>query len=189
MNHMSTAPVPDTRCVGINEGLAGWAKAAFDILCGVAGGYNGLITYSELAEDVQERSGLSTRSPQRNWIGKVLAVVAHRCHSEQLPALTALVVHKGDGQVGDGYAEVLRIAGIDQIDDRLEREEHAAISRLECYGRWCHHVPDDAKPRLSPILAQRVTRSAVRKDTLRGDVCTSCFVEMPLSGTCANCDV
>lgn len=188
MKHLSPEPVPDSPRVGINEGRPRWAIAAFDILRRVAGDYNGLITYSELADEVQRRAGLSTPSPQRNWIGKVLADVAHRCHSEQLPALTALVVHKHDGQVGDGYAEVLRIAGIDQIDDRLEREEHAAISRLECYRHWCDDVPVDAKPRLSPILEQRVSRAAPRKETLRGDLCSRCFVEMPLSGICARCD-
>mgnify|MGYP000845656168 CR=1 FL=1 len=188
MKPQATEPGPNSQPVGINEGRPGWALAAFEILTRVAGSYNGLITYSELADEVQRSSGLFTRSPQRNWIGKVLADVAHRCHSEQLPALSALVVHKHDGQVGDGYAEVLHIAGIDQIDDRLEREEHAAISRLECYRHWCDNVPVDAKPRLSPILEQRVSRVAPRREALRGDVCSRCFIEMPISGLCASCD-
>ena len=42
----------------------------------VASTYGAYITYADLAEAVQEASGIRTGSAFRNWIGKVLGSVA-----------------------------------------------------------------------------------------------------------------
>lgn len=176
------------RYVGTNEGRSSWSSAAFDVLIGVASRYNGLIVYSDLAEQVQLRTGLHTRANQRNWIGAVLSDVMHRCHSEGLPNLTALVVHKHDGQVGTGYDEVLKVWGLEPIDDQLEREMHAAAARLDCYRRWSPNVPADARPRLSPRFEDTISR---RRATSRRDapetVCPTCFTVVPVTGRCPRC--
>lgn len=182
---MSTASQP----VGLTVARDPWARAVFDVLVETAGRYNGLIVYSDLAEIVQERTGLRTRMEQRNWIGKVLSDVVHRCDREGLPALTALVVHKHDGQVGPGYDEVLRVAGMVPISDQVEREQHAAVARLECYRRWCDHVPSDAKPTLTgPVARQAARQQQAKRATRSMAICPRCFIEMPASGRCGECD-
>lgn len=175
------------RVVGINEGRPAWADAAFDVLREVARTYNDTIAYSDLAERVEARTGLTTRVSQRNWIGKVLSDVVQRCHDEGLPALTALVVHKGDGEVGEGYGEVLRVAGLPSIDDKLARERHAAVARLDCYRHFGARLPADARPTLSVALEKRAAREVKARPPRRGEPCPTCFVETPLSGRCINC--
>lgn len=177
------------RYVGIIEGSDAWARAAFDELVRTASRFNGLIVYSDLAQRVQDETGLYTRADQRNWIGGVLSRVVHRCHDERLPALTALVVHKHDGQVGVGYDEVLTTAGIKPIHDQLEREQHAAAARLECYRWWCSNVPADAKPALSPKMEAKATRHRRHQRAQeRRPSCPRCFTEMTGDGFCLQCD-
>ena len=169
-----------------------WAKAAYEVLAETASRYNAVITYSELAEEVQRRSSFHSKSQMRNWIGALLADLAKVNQVRGEPPLTALVVRKDDGQVGAGYDEVLRLAGESPITDPLERETHAAAARLECYRHWGADVPADAEPTLS--ARARVVRArtpVVRKvhvEARRGAVCPTCFMEMPLSGPCPNCD-
>ena len=143
----------------------------------------------------------------RNWIGDLLKMIAQANHLREEPALTALVVHKNDGLVGEGYDEVLRLAGRTPFTDPVDRENDAAAARLECYRRWCDDVPSDAQPMLvahtrpprSPAGASGAatrggsraptpTRAAPRsREERRGAVCPTCFMEMPLSGVCPNC--
>lgn len=178
----------DPTYVGTSVGRPHWARAAFDVLEQTAARYNGLIVYSDLAAEVQRRTGLFTRANQRNWIGQVLSDVVHRCHQNGLPPLTALVVRKHDGRVGEGYDEVLRTAGLQPIDDQLEREEHAAGARLECYRRYCDSVPAGAKPTLSPTLRKTVEYRRARARPDRSlPICPSCHVELLVTGQCPFC--
>ncbi|WP_343995289.1 hypothetical protein [Terrabacter terrae] len=166
-----------------------WARHAYEVLVETAGRYNAVITYSDLAEEVQRRSSLHTRSAMRNWIGGLLADLVKVNHLREEPPLMSLVVHKQDGQVGDGYDEVLRVYGQAPIHDQLERETHAAASRLECYRHWGADVPADAQPTLTTRtreVRERTTRAAA-PEVRRGAVCPTCFMEMPLSGVCTNC--
>ena len=168
-----------------------WAKHAYEVLVETAGRYNAVITYSELAEEVQRRSSLRTKSQMRNWIGGLLADLVKVNHARNEPPLTSLVVHKDDGQVGVGYDEVLRVAGEQPIADALERETHAAAARLECYRHWGAEVPADAKPTLSAktrVVRASTPRAAAATEARRGAVCPTCFMEMPVSGPCPNCD-
>ena len=105
-----------------------WAKHAYEVLVETAGRYNAVITYSELAEEVQRRSSLRTKSQMRNWIGGLLADLVKVNHVRNEPPLASLVVHKDDGQVGAAYDEVLRVAGESPISDPLERETHGGRS-------------------------------------------------------------
>lgn len=167
-----------------------WVKHAYEILVETAGRYNAVITYSELAEEVQRRSSLWTRSQMRNWVGGLLVDLVKVNHARGEPALSSLVVHKDDGQVGAGYDEVLRVAGQAAIDDPLEREMHAASVRLECYRHWGADVPAGARPTLTSRTREVRARTPRRApvEERRGAVCPTCFMEMPVSGTCPNCD-
>jgi hypothetical protein len=166
-----------------------WVKHAYEILVETAGRYDAVITSSELAEEVQRRSNLWTNSQMRNWIGGLVADVVKVNHARDEPALASLVVRKDDGQVGAGYDEVLRVSGHAPITDLLEREEHAAAARLECYRHWGADVPEGATPTLSArtrVVRARTPRAAP-VEARRGAVCPTCFMEMPVSGPCPNC--
>lgn len=175
-----------------------WAKHAYEVLVETAGRYNAVITYSELADEVQQRSGLHSTTQMRNWIGGLLADLAKVNHVRSEPPLTSLVVHKDDGRVGAGYDEALRLAGEHVSDDPDERENSAAAARLECYRHWGADVPDGAVPtvhtrtrapreRATSTRAARPARTPAPVER-RGAVCPTCFMEMPVSGTCPNCD-
>src|SRR6478609_5190331 len=169
-----------------------WAKHAYEVLVETAGRYNAVITYSELAEEVQRRSSLRTKSQMRNWIGALLADLVKVNHVRNEPPLASLVVRKDDGQVGAGYDEALRVAGEAPITDPLERETHAAAARLECYRHWGADVPADAVPTLSVrarvVKARTPVVRTAHVEARRGAVCPTCFMEMPVSGACPNCD-
>ncbi|WP_076263822.1 hypothetical protein [Intrasporangium flavum] len=168
-----------------------WVKHAYEVLVETAGRYNAVITYSELAEEVQRRSSLHTHSSMRNWIGGLVTDVAKVNHVRAEPPLTSLVVHKQDGHVGSGYDEVLRLSGESVGDDPLDRENHAAAARLECYRHWGADVPADATPTLTTRARERQTRERTTRAAVaperRGAICPTCFMEMPLSGGCVNC--
>lgn len=199
-----------SRIVTPTAGLQAWTRHAYDVLVETASRYNAVITQSELAAEVQSRSGLHTDAQPRSWIPQVLTLITHQCHRKGEPPLTALVVHK-DGQVGSAYNDVLRVADLAPIDDALERENHAAAARLECYRRWCPYVPEDATPTLvtrartapsARTTSSGRTASSGRSgagprtanprrtqpaEVRRGALCPTCFMEMPLAGDCPNC--
>jgi hypothetical protein len=167
-----------------------WAATAYDILVEVAGRYHEVIEYSELGEEIQRRSGVTTGMAIRNWIGGVLEIVVHRCAREGIPALTALVVRKHTGMVGEGYDAVLRAEGIPPLEDALQRENHAAEARLRCY-RWAQAAglpPDGGAPALAPNLAARVVRQRKEAQSQRPvQVCPHCHMAVPATGVCDNC--
>jgi hypothetical protein len=182
-----------------------WAKHAYEVLVETAGRYDAVITYSELAEEVQRRSALWSKSEMRTWIGPLLADMAKVNHVREEPPLTSLVVHKQDGRVSTGYDEARKLAGQPPLDDPDERELQAATARLECYRHWGADVPADARPtvhtrtREARERSTRTPRAAARaasprattrtsSEERRGAVCPTCFMEMPLSGVCANCE-
>ncbi|KNX39632.1 hypothetical protein VV01_20325 [Luteipulveratus halotolerans] len=171
------------------EGRDVWAEHSHDVLVETARTYNGYITQHELAAEVQSRSGLRTRTPVRSWIDGVLAVVVERCHAASEPALTALVVSRDDGQVGEAYDAVLTARGDCPITDETERENHAAKARLECYGRWCDDVPADARPTWSPKAAAVRDAKRDKAPARRGAICPTCFTETSVTGVCGRCSV
>ncbi len=179
-------PAEPTPLVTPAQGLPAWSPHAWDVLTETASTYGAVVTYGELAEAVQERSGVRTRSPQHRWVGDLLRTVLDRCTAEGRPQLSALVVHKADGEVGEGYDEVLRATGTEPFVQPMQREEHAAGERLACYRAWGADVPEDARPQLSPRLRQRVDARPAAEPR-RGAPCPSCFLEMPVSGVCASC--
>ncbi|MFA6576847.1 MAG: hypothetical protein WCS84_15605 [Nocardioides sp.] len=120
--------------------LEAWVREAYDVLCEVATVYHAVITTTDLGERVQQASDIRTSRPAVQWLGKVLLPVAHLCHRNGEPALTALVVDPHSGWVGEAYDDVLRVDERLPITDPVKRETHAAQARLECY-RWAGSAP------------------------------------------------
>lgn len=164
-----------------------WANEAYRVLSNVACTYHAVITYGELAEEVQKLSGVRTSVPFRHWIGKVLVLVVHRAHRQGDPPLTALVVHSTDGKVGEGYKAVLEVAGEPPVEDDLEREHHAASARLDCYRRFGAALPrDGGVPALAPRLLATIARRRSHVGALLPS-CPNCFIQLPATGICDSC--
>jgi hypothetical protein len=164
---------------------AAWTPIARSTLEGVARNYNSTISYSDLAEEVQCRSGIRTRMLMHYWIGDVLGRVARDCYANGQPLLSALCVHQ-DGTVGDGYAWAL---GETYGDAPADLDMHAAKERLKCYRHFGASLPPDGgKPALTPKLAARRRVAATRAGKeRRRPVCPTCHLELPLSGQCDTC--
>ena len=161
-----------------------WSMAAREVLIRTARTYHGYITYGELAEEVQQVSGVRTRSQMRNWIGGVLGLVADECHGRGEPPLTALCVHQ-DETVGVGYGYVLELAG-EAVPDDLDG--HAAAARLGCYRYFGADVPEGGgSPALTPKVAAARQRAAKQREPVPV-LCPRCFIQLPSSGHCDNCD-
>lgn len=164
------------------DALASWAAAARPVLERAAGRYNAFLTYQQLAEAVQEDTGITTGVPFRRWIGGVLGAVA-AAEKPGEPILTSLVV-RADGSVGDGYA-----TPVEARDGAVpaDLDMHAANERLACYRHFGADLPEDGgKPRLTPKVAQR--RSARSAAAGRpAAVCPTCRLTLPASGECDFC--
>lgn len=166
-----------------------WADEARRILGTVAGTYHRLIDRTDLAAQVQDGSGIHSSKNPHYWLSRVLAQVAAVNVLEHEPPLTALVVHRQTGAVGDDYDEVLRLTGADPITDELAREKHAAAARMDCY-RWAGATmpPSGGHPALSPRLDQRIVRDRKRaRSEAQPTVCPTCYMAIPPTGICDNC--
>lgn len=179
--------VSDDTPVATAEAREIWAREAYPLLVGVAHTYHAVITYKELAEKIQESTGIRTRVLLHNWIGGVLSKVVREAHRRGDPPLTALVVHSDDGMVGEGYKEVLEVAGEPPADDVLAREKHAAHSRLECYRRFGATLPPGGgTPALAPKHQAAIDRRSVRSER-PSQICPRCSVQLPSTGACDAC--
>ncbi|GAA2749948.1 hypothetical protein [Kitasatospora cinereorecta] len=114
----------------------------------------------------------------------------HEAHRRNDPPLTALVVHSDDGMVGEGYSEVLKVAGLPAAADAHDREVHAASSRHACYRKYSTSLPaDGGSPALAPRYQETVARRRAAAAAVRpAPVCPTCRFQPPATGTCDNCD-
>lgn len=170
------------RSVAVKE----WSEAAIPILEEVASVYGGYIRYKDLAEMLQDRTGLRTTTLLVNWIGKPLEGVIRYCLERDLPALSALVVHATDGRVGEGFNEFLTKTGRDPVIDPLELEWVAAKERLKCYEIWCPDLPVGAEAKLTREYEEK-TRPREAKAPRPRAVCQSCGILLPNTGQCDDC--
>jgi hypothetical protein len=191
-----TYRVSDRRPVAFDVALDQWVDAAKPILEGVASQYNGLITYGELAEAVQIRTGIRTNMLMPNWIGRVLGQAANWCHERQSPPLSSVCVH-ADGTVGPGYAFVIQL--YDGVTSNVDLELRAAEDRLLCYRRYAADLPPNGgrttltpqvqarwdRGRRFPVQVKAPKRPVAAKVDARA--CPDCHLMFPLSGRCNNC--
>lgn len=175
----SPLPSPD-------EARKAWAAAGVQILEEVASTYGGYIVYRDLAERLFDTTGIHTSQNISHWTGKPLGAVLEHCRQNNLPALTALVVHAGDGMVGEGFNEFLRQTGRDEIDDPLQLEWVAAQERLKCYRLYCPHVPADATPTLTREYAATLKAPEPKREKPKPS-CPACGMQLPATGQCDYC--
>lgn len=198
--------------IPVESGIPRWSRAAVELLTETATEYNRVLTTNEFAEEVQTRAGAWANVTSKTWVRKVLAVVTLKCTKEEWPYLASLVVRPSDGKPGPWYFDVLTETGPGTSNDEIH---HAAEQRLACYQYFeAEDLPEEPEITLDPLRARRLVQhldtvaapsdrlrssrptpapkppSPVKRPSLeerRGSVCESCFMEMPLSGTCPNC--
>ena len=164
-----------------------WAAQARNALIETAGSYNSVITYKELSELVQERSGVTTSQLMHHWIGGVLGHVTQECAERDEPNLSSLCVDS-TGSVGAGY-----VTAVGKVHGKLEgnADDHAAAERLRCYGHFGATLPAGGGfPELTPqVQRKRDRESAVRMAAIREPgICPTCNTAVPASGVCDYCD-
>jgi len=169
--------------VDFKQACSAWARAARPILEQTARSYRTVINYQQLAEAVQEVTGITTGVPFRHWIGGVLEALAAAERPGE-PILTSLVVH-GDGTIGAGYARPVEAR---EGKAPADLEGHAARERLQCYIHFGATLPPGGgRPYFTPTVASRRARTSPAKAKER-KACPTCFVTLPLSGACSECD-
>ncbi|WP_405488979.1 hypothetical protein [Nocardia sp. NBC_00511] len=173
------------------EAAVAWALAAHEVLAESATGYGYFVTVNELADRVQEMSGIRTDAPTRTWMDAILRKVARRCHNSAEPPLTALCV-KQNHKVSESYKYVLELA---HLPIPTDLEVHAAYARWQCYAAYGADIPNDGG--IPPLIPRNggvprvVTASAVAPvkpdPEARKAVCANCFTELPANGVCYYC--
>lgn len=162
-----------------------WSAEARRVLIEVAGTYQRTVTYQQLADAIQDRSGVRTRNLLQNWIGKTLSRVGAECSVNSEPLLSALCVSV-NGTVGDGYAKAVRATyGVDPDDLEL----HAAEERLRCYRYFgALDLPADGGiATLAPSVVTARAKAQKRDRSRRRELvttCRECFQVQSLTGTC-----
>ena len=126
----------DGGSASMQSALDAWEPHAVALLTDTARTYNGVVTYKQLGEAVQEQSDIRHKGLLTNWIGSLLARVIDHCVRAGTPQLGALCV-KEDGTVGEGYRHALLAAGsrVDELT-RDQLDDHAAHMRRECYRHF-----------------------------------------------------
>jgi hypothetical protein len=177
------------------------------VLVQVARRYGTLMAPSSFAEEVQAFSGVRTREEPAHWIDDVLDAVGVECIARGEPLLSAFCVGP-DGRIGARYEQLAS-----SVDPRAANdvELHAATQRLEAHR--CHGAVlpvDGGRPVFPPQLARASasvpkrsvsagsgTRAARPKATtarkpktaeIPRPVCPTCFLQLPVTGRCDNCD-
>lgn len=160
----------DHRPISAQEAHREWALVAHDILEEVARRYGRSVAYADLAGEVQRRTGIATDLELGNWLDDVLTEVAERCKDSSEPRLVVLVDRPG-------------VAHTSEIP----------AARLECYEAYGAKIP--AKKTSRGATRSRTTTSSVAPARKRAKVqerlrpiCQRCFVELPSTGICDNCD-
>lgn len=187
MKGPGTYRVSDGSPVDFQEAISAWTAAALPVLELVAHTYRATITYKELADEVQETTGIRTRVLMMHWIGQVLGGASRQSHRRGQPMLSALCVHS-DGTVGEGYGEAVveNYGGSPPAD----LDMHAAEERLRCYQYFGADLPPGGgTPALTPQVAARREWKASQARPQNPDQpsCPRCHITLPVSGICDYC--
>jgi hypothetical protein len=179
-----TYRLADGTRVSFDEAGAAWAEAARGVLISVAGEYNSVITYAELAEAIQLASGIRANTLVMHWVGGVLGRVSRQSALRDEPLISALCVHR-DGTVGDGYAVAVAAArGVRPADP----DEHAAQERLRCHRAFGAELPPGGgQAALTSQVAARRRRRALPALVTPPAVCPIHNTVLPASGRCDDC--
>lgn len=177
------------------DALRVWWPAAREVLLEVARDYGAWITHEQLGGRIQAATGISTRQPVPEWIGRVLDRVSSDAESRGEPHLTSLCVG-ADLAIGADYAWAPTGGG------ERAREQAAAEDRYACYRYFGATLPaDGGGPQLTPRAhapakrarssAPRAPRSSARETpapAIREVLCPECFMLVPAAARCRDCD-
>ena len=155
-----------------------WARTARDVLVRTAATYHAVIRDAELAEELQATSGVRTTRSLDRWLPKVLGTIDVFSQHAGEPLLSSLVIGTSD-------------------------DLEAARARLECY-RWAGSAPPDGgvpaqlpgsaprRPSRPRSETSRAGAAAPKRRVAKTDrpvaVCPTCFMALPATGVCDNCD-
>lgn len=182
---------PNGKYVSNSDALTLWEPIAREALIRTAHRYRTTISYQELADLVQESSGVSTDQLMTHWIGHLLERVAVAAEAQGEPPLTALCVRQ-DGSIGEGY-------GGSRLAEGTDLEALAASDRFRCYQRYATDLPaDGGEPaplvrvtlRREPRERSTAPRSAPRPPATAAPTevtCPSCWMIVPIATTCRSC--
>lgn len=181
----------DHTAVTFRDASISWALAAHEVLVETASGYGHFITVNELADRIQEMSGIRTDAPTRTWMDAILRKVARRAHNAGEPPLTSLCL-KQNHKVTESYKYVLELNVLPVPEDL---EIHAAYARWACYSAYATDVP----PGIPPLIPKsggniriQSTPAApapaeIKPEQVRKAMCAECFTELPANGVCYYC--
>jgi len=173
--------------VEMADAKAAWIPLAREVLLKTAGKYHALISYGELAAELQSQSGIHTKQLVHYWIGDVLGSVARDCYAKDEPLLSALCVQQ-NGLVGAGYKVVWADTYGEPIPEDLDQS--AADERLKCYKFFGAEIPaDGGRAALTPQVAtkRRTAQKRAQEDRVR-PVCPTCHLTVPANGRCDTCE-
>jgi hypothetical protein len=181
-----------------------WSRAARPVLAQIAKRYGSVTTPDDLAEAVQVLSGVRTREPAELWLSDMLDAVDIECVAREEPWLSAFCI-TADGHIGERYSNSVRTVGAAGAVANIEM--HAATQRLEAHRYHGAVLPvDGGRPALPRNLkrasaaksgttrtrAPRTKAAAAPKpkkaEPPKRPVCPTCFLQLPLTGRCDNCD-
>ncbi|KHO22991.1 hypothetical protein H7I55_31590 [Mycolicibacterium setense] len=173
----------------MQNALDAWEPIAIAVLVETAKKYNGFVTYTELSNAVQTRSGIGHKGLLTNWIGGLLQRVIYHCRDNEIPHLSALCV-TADGTVGSGYSNVPLLLGDVESMSLEQLDDHAARTRLECYRYFGAEVPPGGgEPVLTPkAKAAREWRRTQTKLAEPPKLCPVHSIALPVTGVCDECD-
>jgi hypothetical protein len=171
--------------------FARWTPAALEVLRETASRYGGVISTSDLADEVLKRTRVESPTSRRTWISDFLEITALAAARAGDPPLTSLAVQR-DGTVGDVYGRAVLATTGDVVKDV---EQRAAEDRLLCYRALADDLPADggtprpARPKraASSSTTARPSRAKV-VETKPVKVCPTCFTALPATGVCDYCD-
>jgi hypothetical protein len=160
----------DHRPVTAQEARREWALVAHDILEEVARRYGRSVAYADLAGEVQRRSGIATNLELSSWLDDIISEVDVRCNESGEPRLIALIDRPGVARTGEVPA-----------------------ARLACYEAYGAKIPTRKASRgagrtRSATPAAPPTRKRAKVQERVRPICPRCFVELPATGICDNCD-
>lgn len=163
-----------------------WAGAARPVLVARARRYRALVTYKELAAEVQGTTGIASSQPLHHWISDVLYRVARDCAERDEPNLAALAVN-AQGSVGAAYASIVLDTRGEEVGDA---DDHAARERLACHTHF--EAPDLPADGGVPTLTEKVSaaRTRARKASALArpvDTCPDCNMALPATKVCDGC--
>lgn len=175
-----------------SDAIRQWWPAARVVLIETAGEYGAWISYQDLSDRIQKTTGITTKQPVEEWIGRVLSAVAADSEQRGEPRLTSLSV-TAERRIGEDYP------GVPAGTDARTRERVAAEDRLECYRFFGATMPaDDATPTVLARVPDRPARPARSRAAaaspapapaavMRETTCPHCFLVVPIAAACRDC--